>query len=48
MLEVFIESINKKKYLSVDFVAKEEDFVISRKCMPKVKETVMETIEDIK
>ncbi|MAC82771.1 MAG: hypothetical protein CL624_01415 [Arcobacter sp.] len=34
MLEKFLEGIHNKKYLSVDFVAKEDNVLRNRKCVP--------------
>lgn len=34
MYEVFLEGIHDKKYLSVDFVAKKDGLLRSRKCVP--------------
>lgn len=34
MLEVFLKGINTKKYLSVDFIAKEDGLLRNRKCVP--------------
>ena len=34
MLTVFLEGIHQKKYLSVDFVAKEDGLLRNRKCVP--------------
>lgn len=34
MLKVFLQGIHEKKYLSVDFVAKEDGLLRNRKCVP--------------
>jgi len=34
MLEIFLEGIHTKKYLSVDFIAKEDGLLRNRKCVP--------------
>lgn len=34
MLSVFLKGIRKKKYLSVDFVAKADSLLRNRKCVP--------------
>ena len=34
MLKNFLEGIHKKRYLSVDFIAKEDSLLRNRKCVP--------------
>lgn len=34
MLKNFLEGIHKKRYLSVDFIAKEDNLLRNRKCVP--------------
>ena len=34
MLEKFLEAIHGKRYLSVDFIAKEDNLLRNRKCVP--------------
>lgn len=34
MLETFLKGIQEKRYLSVDFVAKEDNILRNRKCVP--------------
>ena len=34
MLEKFLQAIHEKRYLSVDFIAKEDNLLRNRKCVP--------------
>ena len=34
MLEKFLQAIHEKRYLSVDFIAKEDGLLRNRKCVP--------------